>query len=64
MAGIFHLQDSTLCSQDIAVSRSFQSLFLVGEITQTYFNDYVLARAFLLLSQTFADLSFYTWNLS
>ena len=60
MAGISHLQDSTLYSQDLAVSRSFQSLFLVGEITRSYFNDYVLARGFLLLSQTFADLSFYT----
>lgn len=60
MAGISHLQDSTLCSQDVAVSRPFQSLFLVGEITGSYFNDYVPERGVLLLSQTFVDLSFYS----
>lgn len=46
MAGISHLQDSTLCSQEIAVSRPFQSLFLVGEITGSYFNDSIPERGF------------------
>lgn len=44
MADSSHLQDSTLCSQDAVVSRHFQSLFLVGEITGSYFNDYVPER--------------------
>lgn len=42
MVGTSRLQDSTLCSQDIAVSRAFQSLFLLGEIIESFLNDLFL----------------------